>query len=94
VLGAKPRTVTRLEEALGKKLSDPAVARIVSEAAYSQCKPLENVPYEAGVPPRDAPRVHAARGRGDGRRRVSDVHAAVRLAGRSGAAADRGGQPR
>jgi 4-hydroxybenzoyl-CoA reductase beta subunit len=48
VLGAKPRVVTRLEEALGKKLSDPAVARIVSEATYSQCKPLDNVPYEAG----------------------------------------------
>ncbi len=47
VLGSKPRTVTRLEDAVGKKLSDPAVARIVSEAAYAQCKPLENVPYEA-----------------------------------------------
>ena len=47
VLGAKPRVVTRLDEALGKKLSDPAVARIVSEATYAQCKPLENVPYEA-----------------------------------------------
>ena len=48
VLGAKPRVVTRLEEALGKKLSDPAVARIVSEATHAQCKPLDNVPYEAG----------------------------------------------
>lgn len=47
VLGAKPRVVTRLDEALGKKLSDPAVARIVSEATHAQCKPLENVPYEA-----------------------------------------------
>jgi 4-hydroxybenzoyl-CoA reductase beta subunit len=47
VLGAKPRVVTRLDEVLGKKLSDPAVARIVSEATHAQCKPLENVPYEA-----------------------------------------------
>ena len=47
VLGAKPRVVTRLTEVLGKKLSDPAVARIVSEATHAQCKPLENVPYEA-----------------------------------------------
>lgn len=47
VLGAKPRVVTKLDEALGKKLSDPAVARIVSEAAFAQCKPLENVPFEA-----------------------------------------------
>lgn len=48
VLGAKPRVVTRLEEVLGKRLADPAVARIVSEATYAQCKPLDNVPYEAG----------------------------------------------
>jgi len=47
VLGSKPRVVTRLDEVAGKKLSDPAVARIVSEATYAQCKPLENVPYEA-----------------------------------------------
>lgn len=47
VLGAKPRTVGKLDEAIGKKLTDQAVARIVSEAAYAQCKPLENVPYEA-----------------------------------------------
>ena len=31
-----------------KRLADPAVARIVSEATYAQCKPLDNVPYEAG----------------------------------------------
>jgi 4-hydroxybenzoyl-CoA reductase beta subunit len=47
VLGAKPRIVTGLEDAVGKKLSDPAVARIVSQAVHKQCKPLENVPYEA-----------------------------------------------
>jgi 4-hydroxybenzoyl-CoA reductase beta subunit len=47
VLGAKPRVVTGLEDAIGKKLSDPAVARIVSQAVHKQCKPLENVPYEA-----------------------------------------------
>ncbi len=48
VLGAKPRVVTRLDEVIGKPLADPAVARIVSEATYAQCKPLDNVPYEAG----------------------------------------------
>jgi CO/xanthine dehydrogenase FAD-binding subunit len=47
VLGAKPRVVTRLDDALGKKLSDPAFATVVSERAHAQCKPLENVPYEA-----------------------------------------------
>ncbi|HEY8380145.1 MAG TPA: FAD binding domain-containing protein, partial [Nannocystis sp.] len=44
VLGSKPRIVGKLDDALGKRLADPAVARIVSEAAYAQCKPLENVP--------------------------------------------------
>jgi 4-hydroxybenzoyl-CoA reductase beta subunit len=47
VLGARPRVVTKLDEAVGKKLSDPAVARIVSEQVHAQCKPLENVPFEA-----------------------------------------------
>jgi 4-hydroxybenzoyl-CoA reductase subunit beta len=47
VLGAKPRVVSGLDDVLGKSLSDPAVARIVGDAVYKQCKPLENVPYEA-----------------------------------------------
>lgn len=46
VLGAKPRVVSKLDDCIGKKLSDPAVARIVSETAFKQCKPLTNVPYE------------------------------------------------
>ncbi len=47
VLNPRPRVVGRLDDVIGKKLSDPAVARIVSEAVHKQCKPLENVPYEA-----------------------------------------------
>jgi 4-hydroxybenzoyl-CoA reductase beta subunit len=47
VLGAKPRIVSGLDDAVGKKLSDPALARLVSQAVHKQCKPLENVPYEA-----------------------------------------------
>ena len=47
VLGAKPRIVSRLDEVVGKPLSDPAVAELVSAAVHKQCKPLENVPYEA-----------------------------------------------
>jgi 4-hydroxybenzoyl-CoA reductase beta subunit len=47
VLGAKPRVITGLEAAIGKKLSDPALARMVGAAVHKQCKPLENVPYEA-----------------------------------------------
>ncbi|MFV8753598.1 FAD binding domain-containing protein [Nannocystaceae bacterium ST9] len=47
VLGAKPRVISGLEAAVGKKLSDPALARLVADAVHKQCKPLENVPYEA-----------------------------------------------
>lgn len=47
VLGSKPRVISNLEDAVGKKLSDPALARLVGAAVYKQCKPLENVPYEA-----------------------------------------------
>ena len=48
VLGTRPRVVSKLDdEVVGLKLSDPAVARIVSERVFKQCKPLENVPYEA-----------------------------------------------
>jgi 4-hydroxybenzoyl-CoA reductase subunit beta len=47
VLNPKPRVLSKLDEVVGRKLSDPAVARIVSERAHKQCKPLENVPYEA-----------------------------------------------
>jgi len=47
VLAPRPRVVSKLDDVIGKKLSDPAVAKIVSEAVHKQCKPLENVPYEA-----------------------------------------------
>ena len=47
VLGSKPRVVTRLDDIVGRKLSDPTVAHTVAERAHAQCKPLENVPYEA-----------------------------------------------
>lgn len=60
VLGAKPRIVSALEQVIGKPLSDPAVAGIVSEAVHKQCKPLENVPYEAPYR-RQMLRVHTRR---------------------------------
>lgn len=47
VLGARPRIVSGLSDAIGKQLADPALARLVSQAVHKQCKPLENVPYEA-----------------------------------------------
>jgi len=47
VLNAKPRVVSSLDMVHGKKFSDSSVAQTVSEAVFKQCKPLENVPYEA-----------------------------------------------
>ncbi|PRQ09246.1 FAD binding domain-containing protein [Enhygromyxa salina] len=47
VLGAKPRVIAKLDDVIGKPLSDPALSRIVCAAVGKQCKPLENVPYEA-----------------------------------------------
>ncbi|MGB1278118.1 MAG: FAD binding domain-containing protein, partial [Nannocystaceae bacterium] len=46
VLSARPREVRRLDSVIGLALNDPKVAEIVSEAAFKQCKPLSNVPYE------------------------------------------------
>lgn len=60
VLGSKPRTLTRLDDVLGLKLSDPTVAETVAERAYAQCKPLENVPYDAPYR-RQMIRVHTQR---------------------------------
>jgi 4-hydroxybenzoyl-CoA reductase subunit beta len=60
VLGSRPRVVTRLEDAIGLKLSDPAFADAVADRVHAQCKPLENVPYEAPYR-RQMLRVHARR---------------------------------
>ncbi len=47
VLGSKPRIVKVPAEALGRPLGDAEAADAVAEAVFRQCKPLENVPYEA-----------------------------------------------
>ncbi len=60
VLGSKPRALTRLDEVVGQRLSDPVVAEMVADRAYAQCKPLENVPYEAPYR-RQMIRVHTQR---------------------------------
>lgn len=60
VLGAKPRRVSRFEEVIGKPLHDPAVATAVADRVHKQCKPLENVPYEAPYR-RQMLRVHTRR---------------------------------
>lgn len=59
VLGVKPRVVARID-VVGKPLSDPEVPELVAEAVHKQCKPLENVPYEAGYR-RKMLRVHTHR---------------------------------
>lgn len=60
VLGSKPREVTRMDAVIGRKLSESAVAEQVAERAHAQCKPLENVPYEAPYR-RQMIRVHTRR---------------------------------
>ncbi len=60
VLGARPREVTRLEELRGRSLDDPQVAVAVADRVHAQCKPLENVPYEAPYR-REMLRVHVRR---------------------------------
>lgn len=60
VLGSRPREVTRLDELLGKSLADPALAQGVADRVHAQCKPLENVPYEAPYR-REMLRVHTRR---------------------------------
>ncbi|MBC8068042.1 MAG: FAD binding domain-containing protein [Deltaproteobacteria bacterium] len=60
VLGARPREVTRLEELRGLALNDPAFAHGVADRVHAQCKPLENVPYEAPYR-REMLRVHTRR---------------------------------
>lgn len=60
VLGSRPREVTRLEDLVGTRLDDPAVAAGVADRVHAQCKPLENVPYEAPYR-REMLRVHTRR---------------------------------
>lgn len=60
VLGAKPRRVTRLDDVIGKTLDDRSLAQAVAERVHKQCKPLENVPYEAPYR-RQMLRVHVRR---------------------------------
>jgi 4-hydroxybenzoyl-CoA reductase subunit beta len=45
VLAARPREVKGATAAVGRPLGE--VADLVSEATYAECKPVENVPYEA-----------------------------------------------
>ncbi|MEM7160261.1 MAG: FAD binding domain-containing protein [Myxococcota bacterium] len=60
VLGSKPRKITRLDEVIGTALSAPNFANTVAERVHKQCKPLENVPYEAPYR-RQMLRVHTRR---------------------------------
>ena len=46
-LNAKPKVLQRLDAILGHPLADETVATAVADAAFRQCKPLENIPYEA-----------------------------------------------
>jgi 4-hydroxybenzoyl-CoA reductase subunit beta len=60
VLGAKPRVISGLDALVGRTLGDPTAAKMVCDAVHTQCKPLENVPFEAGYR-RSILRVHVRR---------------------------------
>jgi 4-hydroxybenzoyl-CoA reductase subunit beta len=60
VLGSRPREVSRLEPVIGLRFDDPQVASTVADRVHQQCKPLENVPYEAPYR-REMLRVHTRR---------------------------------
>ncbi len=47
VLNAVPRVLKRTDALHGKALHDPQVTAKLCELVHAQCKPLENVPYEA-----------------------------------------------
>jgi 4-hydroxybenzoyl-CoA reductase subunit beta len=60
VLGSRPREVTRLEDLRGRSLADADVRTAIADRVHTQCKPLENVPYEAAYR-RDMLRVYVER---------------------------------
>jgi 4-hydroxybenzoyl-CoA reductase subunit beta len=60
VLNAQPRLLKRTETLHGRRLSDPATADALAGLIAGQCKPLDNVPYEAGYRRKMLP-VHARR---------------------------------
>ena len=47
VLNAKPRVIKRLDAVRGMTLTDDTTRRHIAAIVHAQCKPLENVPYEA-----------------------------------------------
>jgi len=46
-LVARPKTVTKLDELAGKRLNDSDLANAIAERVFVQCKPMENIPYDA-----------------------------------------------
>ncbi|MBW2463503.1 MAG: hypothetical protein JRH11_17765 [Deltaproteobacteria bacterium] len=45
-LAAKPRRVRMPETVIGRRVDEAEVATMVADAAFAQCKPLPNVPYD------------------------------------------------
>jgi 4-hydroxybenzoyl-CoA reductase subunit beta len=60
VLHAAPRRLRRTEVLHGQRLSDPATADALADLLTAQCRPLDNVPYDADYRRRMAA-VHARR---------------------------------
>jgi 4-hydroxybenzoyl-CoA reductase subunit beta len=59
-LAARPRVLSGLDALLGRRLGEPFVADHVADAAHAQCRPLDNLPYDAAYRRRVIP-VHVRR---------------------------------
>lgn len=46
-LVAKPKRVSKLEDIAGRRLNDPELPSLIADRVFEQCKPMENIPYDA-----------------------------------------------
>jgi 4-hydroxybenzoyl-CoA reductase subunit beta len=46
-LVARPKTVTKLDDLAGRRLNDADLPALIAERVFEQCKPMENIPYDA-----------------------------------------------
>ncbi len=46
-LVARPKTISKLDELAGRRLSDPDLPALIADRVFEQCKPMENIPYDA-----------------------------------------------
>lgn len=46
-LVARPKAISKLDDLNGRKLSDPDLPALIADRVFEQCKPMENIPYDA-----------------------------------------------